>query len=117
MQQHLVSLWLRRWLQGWVQLLWQLFRFAYKFGWHLPFLLMGLAVAGQAIIACAFAEKDYQKATAAASRVLQMAFVLGLGLSLVVGLGLQFGSVVFTQDKHVLHLITIGNIYTLNKDQ
>ncbi|KAL8109683.1 protein DETOXIFICATION 43-like [Apium graveolens] len=68
----------------------------------------GLAVAGQAIIACAFAEKDYQKATAAASRVLQMAFVLGLGLSLVVGLGLQFGSVVFTKDKHVLHLITLG---------
>ncbi|WOG84217.1 hypothetical protein DCAR_0103399 [Daucus carota subsp. sativus] len=68
----------------------------------------GLAVAGQAIIACAFAEKDYQKATAAASRVLQMAFVLGLGLSLVVGLGLQFGSVVFTKDNHVLHLITIG---------
>lgn len=68
----------------------------------------GLAVAGQAIIACAFAERDYKKATAAASRVLQMAFVLGLGLSLVVGLGLQFGSVVFTKDKHVLHLITLG---------
>ncbi|KAK1370414.1 Protein DETOXIFICATION [Heracleum sosnowskyi] len=68
----------------------------------------GLAVAGQAIIACAFAERDYKKATAAAFRVLQMAFVLGLGLSLVVGLGLQFGSVVFTKDKHVLHLITLG---------
>lgn len=68
----------------------------------------GLAVAGQAIIACAFAERDYKKATAAASRVLQMAFVLGLGLSFVVGLGLQFGSVVFTKDKHVLHLITLG---------
>ncbi|KAL8109682.1 protein DETOXIFICATION 43-like [Apium graveolens] len=67
-----------------------------------------LAVAGQAIIACAFAEKDYQKATSAASRVLQMAFVLGLGLSLVVGLGLQFGSIAFSHDKHVLHLITIG---------
>lgn len=37
-----------------------------------------------------------------------MAFVLGLGLSLVVGLGLQFGSVAFSKDKHVLHLITIG---------
>lgn len=32
----------------------------------------GLAVAGQAILACAFAEKDYNKATAAASRVLQV---------------------------------------------
>lgn len=32
----------------------------------------GLAVAGQAILACAFAEKDYRKATAAAVRVLQV---------------------------------------------
>ncbi|GFZ02811.1 MATE efflux family protein [Actinidia rufa] len=32
----------------------------------------GLAVAGQAILACAFAEKDYEKAQAAASRVLQV---------------------------------------------
>lgn len=38
----------------------------------------------------------------------QMAFVLGLGLSLVVGVGLQFGSGVFTKDKHVLHLITLA---------
>ncbi|KAL1811643.1 hypothetical protein ACET3Z_021708 [Daucus carota] len=68
----------------------------------------GLAVAGQAIIACAITEKDYQKAASAASRVLQMAFVLGLGLSLVVGIGLQYGALVFTNDKHVLHLITIG---------
>ena len=37
-----------------------------------------------------------------------MAFVLGLGLSLVVGIGLQYGALVFTGDKHVLHLITIG---------
>lgn len=37
-----------------------------------------------------------------------MAFVLGLGLALVVGLGLQFGSVVFSSDKNVLRLITIG---------
>ncbi|XP_057785420.1 protein DETOXIFICATION 43-like [Salvia miltiorrhiza] len=32
----------------------------------------GLAVPGQPILACAFAEKDYQKATAAATRVLQL---------------------------------------------
>ncbi|KAK4411054.1 protein DETOXIFICATION 43 [Sesamum angolense] len=68
----------------------------------------GLAVAGQAILACAFAEKDYQKATAAAARVLQMGFVLGLGLALLVGLGLQFGSGIFTKDKHVIHVIAIG---------
>ncbi|KAG8391243.1 hypothetical protein BUALT_Bualt01G0167800 [Buddleja alternifolia] len=68
----------------------------------------GLAVAGQAILACAFAEKDYQKATAAAARVLQMGFILGLGLALFVGLGLQFGSGIFSKDKNVIHMITIG---------
>ncbi|XP_076918516.1 protein DETOXIFICATION 42-like isoform X2 [Bidens hawaiensis] len=68
----------------------------------------GLAVAGQAIIASAFAEKNYEKATAAAARVLQMSFVMGLGLALLVGLGLHFGSGVFTKDISVKHIITIG---------
>ncbi|XP_057807653.1 protein DETOXIFICATION 43 isoform X2 [Salvia miltiorrhiza] len=68
----------------------------------------GLAVAGQAILACAFAEKDYQKATAAATRVLQMGFVLGLGLAVFVGVGLQFGSGIFSKDKNVIHMIAIG---------
>ncbi|KAL3640465.1 hypothetical protein CASFOL_015433 [Castilleja foliolosa] len=61
-----------------------------------------------AILACAFAEKDYQKATAAATRVLQMGFVLGLGLALFVGLGLQFGSGIFTKDLSIIHMIAIG---------
>ncbi|KAF9665721.1 hypothetical protein SADUNF_Sadunf16G0153100 [Salix dunnii] len=68
----------------------------------------GLAVAGQAIIACAMAEKDYQKATAAATRVLQMSFILGLGLAVVVGLGLHFGDIIFSKDLNVLHFIAIG---------
>ncbi|GMQ03613.1 hypothetical protein CsSME_00049359 [Camellia sinensis var. sinensis] len=34
----------------------------------------GLAIAGQVIIACAFAEKDYEKAKVVATRVLQMGF-------------------------------------------
>ncbi|XP_044494678.1 protein DETOXIFICATION 43-like [Mangifera indica] len=68
----------------------------------------GLAVAGQAILACSFAEKDYQKATAAANRVLQMGFVLGMGLAVFVGLGLYFGSGIFSKDVHVIHLINIG---------
>ncbi|XP_022759439.1 protein DETOXIFICATION 43-like [Durio zibethinus] len=68
----------------------------------------GLAVAGQAIIACAFAEKDYKKVTAAASRVMQMSFVLGVGLAVVVGVGLYFGSGIFSKDASVLHLISIG---------
>ncbi|XP_030552175.2 protein DETOXIFICATION 43 [Rhodamnia argentea] len=68
----------------------------------------GLAVAGQAILASAFAEKDYGKATAAASRVLQMGFVLGLGLAVVVGVGLRFGSGVFTKDVNVQQIIFVG---------
>ncbi|XP_009799604.1 protein DETOXIFICATION 43 [Nicotiana sylvestris] len=68
----------------------------------------GLAVAGQAILASSFAEKDYQKAKAAGVRVLQMGFVLGLGLALVVGIGLYFGSGVFSKDKNVIRLITIA---------
>ncbi|GMI74135.1 FERRIC REDUCTASE DEFECTIVE 3, MANGANESE ACCUMULATOR 1 [Hibiscus trionum] len=68
----------------------------------------GLAVAGQAILACAFAEKDYKKVAAAATRVLQMSFVLGMGLAVVVGIGLYFGSGIFSKDAAVLHLIGIG---------
>ncbi|GAV67012.1 MatE domain-containing protein, partial [Cephalotus follicularis] len=68
----------------------------------------GLAVAGQAILAGAFAEKDYDRATAAATRVLQMSIVLGLGLALVVGLGLRFGSGIFSKDANVLHIISIA---------
>ncbi|KAH6814342.1 MATE efflux family protein [Perilla frutescens var. frutescens] len=67
-----------------------------------------LAVAGQAILACAFAEKDYNKATAASARVLQMGFVLGLGLAVFIGVGLPFGSGIFTKDKNVMHLIAVA---------
>ncbi|KAM3265314.1 protein DETOXIFICATION 43 [Capsicum annuum] len=68
----------------------------------------GLAVAGQAILATSFAEKDFQKAKAAGVRVLQMGFVLGFGLALLVGIGLYFGSGVFSKDKNVIRLITIA---------
>ncbi|GAB2300171.1 Protein DETOXIFICATION 42 [Dionaea muscipula] len=68
----------------------------------------GLAVAGQAILACAFAEKNYEKATAVATRVLQMGFVLGLGLAIFVGLGLRFGGSIFSKDINVLNLIYIA---------
>ncbi|KAK4842207.1 hypothetical protein QYF36_017630 [Acer negundo] len=68
----------------------------------------GLAVAGQAILASSFAEKDYKKATVAATRVLQMGFVLGSGLAVVVGAGLYFGSGIFSSDINVIHLIHIG---------
>ncbi|XP_057731554.1 protein DETOXIFICATION 42-like [Arachis stenosperma] len=68
----------------------------------------GLAVAGQAILAGAFANKDYEKATATASRVLQMGLVLGVGLAFILGTGLHFGAKLFTEDVKVLHFIRMG---------
>ncbi|KAM7497166.1 hypothetical protein LguiA_021580 [Lonicera macranthoides] len=68
----------------------------------------GLAVAGQAILASAFAKKDYERAAATASRVLQLGLVLGLVLAIILGFGLQFGARLFTNDVHVLQLIGVG---------
>ncbi|TKY68141.1 MATE efflux family protein FRD3 [Spatholobus suberectus] len=68
----------------------------------------GLAVAVQTILACSFAEKDHNKATAAATRTLQMSFVLGVGLSLVVAVGLYFGAGMFSKNANVVHLIKIS---------
>ncbi|XP_054812250.1 protein DETOXIFICATION 43-like [Prosopis cineraria] len=68
----------------------------------------GLAVAIQAVLACSFAEKDYVKIKAAAARVLQMTFVMGVGLSLVVGIGLYFGAGAFSTSSGVLQLVRIG---------
>ncbi|KAH6824169.1 MATE efflux family protein [Perilla frutescens var. hirtella] len=68
----------------------------------------GLAVAGQAILASAFARKDYGRATATASRVLQLGLALGLVLAVFLGFGLHFGARIFTKDVDVLHLISVG---------
>ncbi|KAK0604036.1 hypothetical protein LWI29_011411 [Acer saccharum] len=68
----------------------------------------GLAVAGQAMLASAFAKKDYDKATATASRVLQLGLVLGLILATLLGVGMHFGARLFTRDGGVLQLISIG---------
>ncbi|XP_050368456.1 protein DETOXIFICATION 42 [Argentina anserina] len=68
----------------------------------------GLAVAGQAILASAFAKNDYDKAAVTASRVLQLGLALGLILALILGTGLQYGARLFTKDVNVLHLIGIG---------
>ncbi|KAF3589522.1 hypothetical protein F2Q69_00029897 [Brassica cretica] len=68
----------------------------------------GFAVAGQAILASAFAKKDYKRAAATASRVLQLGLVLGFLLAVILGTGLHFGARLFTKDDKVLHLISIG---------
>ncbi|XP_010544217.1 PREDICTED: protein DETOXIFICATION 42-like isoform X2 [Tarenaya hassleriana] len=68
----------------------------------------GLAVAGQAIMASAFAKKDHERAAATASRVLQLGLVLGLVLAVVIGAGLHFGARLFTKDDDVLRLVRTG---------
>ncbi|KAJ7982209.1 Protein DETOXIFICATION [Quillaja saponaria] len=68
----------------------------------------GLAVSIQAILACSFAERNYNKAIAAATRVIQMSVVLGMGLALLVGVGLYYGAGIFSKDANVLYLIRIG---------
>ncbi|CAL9218508.1 unnamed protein product [Arabidopsis halleri] len=68
----------------------------------------GFAVAGQALLASAFANKDYKRAAATASRVLQLGLVLGFLLAVILGASLHFGARVFTKDDEVLRLISIG---------
>nr|ALI89098.1 multidrug and toxic compound extrusion protein [Vigna umbellata] len=71
----------------------------------------GLAVAGQAIIASEFAKRDYKKVIESASRVLQLGLILGLVLSVLLMSLLPFGSKLFTNDRSVLQLISIGIPY------
>ncbi|KAL0339638.1 UNVERIFIED_CONTAM: protein DETOXIFICATION 42 [Sesamum radiatum] len=68
----------------------------------------GLAVAGQAILANAFARNDYEEVMATASRVLQLSLALGLVLCIVVAIILQFSSRLFTDDINVLRLLQLG---------
>lgn len=60
------------------------------------------------MLAGSFAEKDYIKTTAAATRTLQFGFLLGVGLSLIVGVGLYFGAGIFSKNLQVIHFIRIG---------
>ncbi|XP_042385127.1 protein DETOXIFICATION 42-like [Zingiber officinale] len=68
----------------------------------------GLAVAGQAVLASAFARNDHTRAISSASRVLQWGMILGLVLCVVLGTGLQYASRLFTKDAEVLQLIHTG---------
>lgn len=68
----------------------------------------GLAVAGQAVLASAFAKNDNKKVVAATSRVLQLSIVLGICLTVVLGLFMKFGAGVFTKDAAVIEVIHKG---------
>ncbi|KAG2542480.1 protein DETOXIFICATION 42-like [Panicum virgatum] len=68
----------------------------------------GLAVAGQAVLASAFAKNDNKKVVAATSRVLQLSIVLGMALTVVLGLAMRFGAGIFTKDLPVIEVIHKG---------
>ncbi|KAJ4762781.1 Protein DETOXIFICATION [Rhynchospora pubera] len=68
----------------------------------------GLAVAGQAILAGAFARKDHRKIIVVTARVLQLSIILGMALTVFLGVAMEFGSVIFTKDKSVLSVIHKG---------
>ncbi|CAI9106416.1 OLC1v1005569C6 [Oldenlandia corymbosa var. corymbosa] len=68
----------------------------------------GLAVAGQAQLASAFTQEDYNRAAAITSRVLQLGVALGLVLAIILGVGLKLGAKLFTSDPHVIQLIGVG---------
>ncbi|KAE8704660.1 MATE efflux family protein isoform 2 [Hibiscus syriacus] len=61
-----------------------------------------------AILASAFARKDYEKTVAAASRVLQIGLLLGLLLSFFLAAVSRFASTLFTKDFDVLNLMNIS---------
>ncbi|WOL11683.1 protein DETOXIFICATION 42 [Canna indica] len=68
----------------------------------------GLAVAGQAILATSFAKGDQAKVVVATARVLQFSILLGIGLTVLLGVGVQFGSGIFTKDINVQRIIHKG---------
>ncbi|KAH7843527.1 hypothetical protein Vadar_017714 [Vaccinium darrowii] len=68
----------------------------------------GLAVAGRAILASAFAKRDFDKAAATAS---QLNLALGLVLSILVAVILQLGSGLLTDDTYVLQILSLGILF------
>ncbi|KAJ3697813.1 hypothetical protein LUZ61_001518 [Rhynchospora tenuis] len=68
----------------------------------------GLAVSGQAILAGAFSRKDHHKIIVVTARVLQLSIILGMALTIFLGVAMEFGSVLFTKDKNVLNVIHKG---------
>ncbi|PUZ53290.1 hypothetical protein GQ55_5G041400 [Panicum hallii var. hallii] len=69
----------------------------------------GLAVAGQVSSSVLhFYWKDHYKVAATTARVLQLGVVLGAALTVVLGLGMQFGAGVFTKDAAVIKTVQKG---------
>lgn len=68
----------------------------------------GLAIAAQAMLASAFAKQDYCKIMEITARSLQLSIVLGLTLSVVLGVGMKYGAGIFTKDADVMKLVHKG---------
>ncbi|GMP74666.1 hypothetical protein CsSME_00032027 [Camellia sinensis var. sinensis] len=70
-----------------------------------------LAIAGQAIIACAFAEKDYEKAKVVAARVLQfVAATQPINSLAFVFDGVNFGASDFIYSAYSMVLVSVVSI-------
>ncbi|CAD6228500.1 unnamed protein product [Miscanthus lutarioriparius] len=67
-----------------------------------------VAVASQAMIASAFAKEDRYKVAATTARVLQLGVFLGVALTALLGVGLQFRAGAFTSDAAVIKTIRKG---------
>ncbi|XP_028104645.1 protein DETOXIFICATION 43-like isoform X1 [Camellia sinensis] len=74
----------------------------------------GLAIAGQVIIACAFAEKDYEKAKVVATRVLQfVAATQPINSLAFVFDGVNFGASDFIYFAYSMGLVSVVSITSL----
>uniref|UniRef100_A0A0E0DI73 Protein DETOXIFICATION n=1 Tax=Oryza meridionalis TaxID=40149 RepID=A0A0E0DI73_9ORYZ len=61
-----------------------------------------------ALLASAFAKKDHYKVVVTTARVLQLAVVLGVGLTAFLAADMWFGAGVFTSDAAVIRTIHKG---------
>ncbi|OAE30232.1 hypothetical protein AXG93_4295s1880 [Marchantia polymorpha subsp. ruderalis] len=65
-----------------------------------------LALAGQAIIASAFAKEDYRRVKQASFRILQMGLGFGVFMALLLGVGSGWFTKLFTNDVGVLEIMS-----------
>ncbi|XP_074557784.1 protein DETOXIFICATION 42-like [Curcuma longa] len=68
----------------------------------------GLAVAGQAILAVSFSKGQNAEVVSATARVLQFSILLGVALTVLLGVVVHFGSGIFTKDIDVQKMIHKG---------
>ncbi|CAA6654696.1 unnamed protein product [Spirodela intermedia] len=70
-----------------------------------------LALAGQAILANVYTQGNYKQAAVVISRVLQMGLITGISLAIVLFLGFDSFSTLFTTDSDVLEIAQSGLLF------